>query len=140
MSMRRNSLIGAFHAASLQRKFSQVGAYYLLALYILIQTKLTGILGEEGAMYLGFGAVVIGFYYMGTIEFFITGIVANTIFIGWGGVHLLTKVNSFSDVFFAIIVTAGLWIFLFGLLWFSNNYYAYLKGFTEKEVNNLYKR
>ena len=139
MSLHRNSFIGASHSARLQRKFNIVNLFYVTAAFIFISKISRGFLGEESSWLLGFIAAGIILYYMGTILFFVVANIANAVVLVLMTISAINKPIFGVHPFIQIIVGIGLWLFMFSLLWFSNNYYTYLKGYTEKELDSLYK-
>ena len=42
------------------------------------------------------------------------------------------------SIFVMFFTAVGAWIILYALMWFSNNYFRYLIGYTEKEEDYLY--
>ena len=142
MSMHRNSFIGASHAARLQRKYSIVNFYYVAIIMATAFNWSSGFLGEDGALLFSFGVAAIVIYFLGTIYFLVAAVSANTVAFIWLVIKIITSPHSdsFAQSLVMIFMAFGLWLFLLSLLWFSNNYYTYLRGYTEKEIENLYNK
>ena len=138
MSMRRNSFIGAFHAASLQRQHS--GVAVIFALFVaLVPAILVAVATAIPLLFFLTEAVLSGIviYFIGSYAFLVFSNVLNAIVIPFIAILLIAFANA--DPFIVIFVGIGVWVILYSMMWFSNNYFRYLIGFTEKETERLYR-
>jgi len=138
-SLSRNSFIGAFHAAGLQREFVNHTIIYILFNGIVIGGLIGAPFGAGAALIAGAIVSAVLFIFIGSYLFILIANTINAIAISIGGIVALLDPELAIHPLVVIFGAIGSWAILYSILWFGNNYFTYLSGYLEKEDELLYK-